>query len=519
MFADSNQTQIDMDTYWTSKFLETTPFVPCRSTRSGQEYSPYQPIHCASIDFKTLLQESTAVESIRISSYEDLPSENGALHAAAELKAQTQEKSDRNSPSTASNINSDPAVTEGAYGRAKKAHEDRATTTAALSTVNINTTETEQGFHPQETISQKRKLTDSHARRKRKREERIAAAGQLPRPEVVEKYIKSAKAIKAEYDFSEAPATTGAYSGKIGAKMRDAAVVRDARYFEELGFETVHWKAEPIVDTNGIVVAVLVAPPKDRSYRDTVECAYKRIMEEGEHEYFSAEEKCHRRGAYPAIHVGVTHGTGTISPMNLKNSTHEGLVQRLLEDEAIGALAGFASASFAAWSPKVYLYYKEKLDELYSKMPELRRNFKKSIYPAATFNFGPNVFTYKHKDVLNCPFGWCTIQALGSFDPTKGGHIVLWELKLVIEFPSGSLILLPSATITHSNIPVAKGDIRASFTQYAAGGLFRYLDYNMRTEKQLKSEDIEHYNRMMDRRSERWAEGLKLLSILDDIQR
>lgn len=75
------------------------------------------------------------------------------------------------------------------------------------------------------------------------------------------------------------------------------------------------------------------------------------------------------------------------------------------------------------------------------------------------------MWTFKHKDVRNCPFVWCAIQALGRFDPRKGGHLVLWDLKLIIEFPP---VLIPFATLTHSNIPVADGDVRASFTQYTA---------------------------------------------------
>ncbi|KAF8187439.1 hypothetical protein BJ912DRAFT_926686 [Pholiota molesta] len=44
----------------------------------------------------------------------------------------------------------------------------------------------------------------------------------------------------------------------------------------------------------------------------------------------------------------------------------------------------------------------------------------------------------------------------------------------------GSLLLIPSATITNSNTPVAPNEARASFTQYAPGGLFRYVGYGFR---------------------------------------
>ncbi|KIM35213.1 hypothetical protein M413DRAFT_48192, partial [Hebeloma cylindrosporum] len=138
---------------------------------------------------------------------------------------------------------------------------------------------------------------------------------------------------------------------------------------------------------------------------------------------------------------------------------------------------------FALWNSLVHGYYLRYLKILFEKMPELQRIFERSVFPAAAFNFGPNVWTHKHRDVLNCPFGWCAIQALGRFDPTKGGHLVLWELGLVVEFPPGSLILIPSATLTHSNTPIAEGDVRASFTQYCAGGLFWFVDYGFRKEE------------------------------------
>ena len=115
-------------------------------------------------------------------------------------------------------------------------------------------------------------------------------------------------------------------------------------------------------------------------------------------------------------------------------------------------------------------------------MPQLCCNFNNSVFSTAAFNFGPNVWTFKHQDSANCLFGWCAIQALDHFDPKAGGHLILWDLKKVIEFPPGALILIPSATMTHSNVPVQPGNSRVSFTQYCAGGLFRYVDNGFRTE-------------------------------------
>jgi hypothetical protein len=123
------------------------------------------------------------------------------------------------------------------------------------------------------------------------------------------------------------------------------------------------------------------------------------------------------------------------------------------------------------------------------RFPDLKRPFSGSVFSCAAFNFGPSVWTFKHRDVCNLPFGWCAVQSLGPFDATKGAHLVLWDVKLVVEFPAGALILLPSATIAHSNVPVQDGDERISFTQFSAGGLFRFVDNGFRTQDELAAED------------------------------
>ena len=100
-------------------------------------------------------------------------------------------------------------------------------------------------------------------------------------------------------------------------------------------------------------------------------------------------------------------------------------------------IAGFSSSAFGAWAPKLHEYYRENIDDLLGSNPKLRRNFNNSIWAAAAFNFGPQTCALRHRDFVNLPFGWCAVTALGDFDPTKGGHLVLWELDLVIEFPLG----------------------------------------------------------------------------------
>lgn len=94
---------------------------------------------------------------------------------------------------------------------------------------------------------------------------------------------------------------------------------------------------------------------------------------------------------------------------------------------------------------------------------------------------------------------------------------MLWEPHLVIEFPPGSLVLIPSATISHSNTPVAPGDSHSSFTQYAPGGLFRYVDYGFRLENKLRAEDPALFQEKMEEHPRRWKKGLGLLSTVEEV--
>jgi hypothetical protein len=146
------------------------------------------------------------------------------------------------------------------------------------------------------------------------------------------------------------------------------------------------------------------------------------------------------------------------------------------------------------------------------------RNFARSVFSAAAFNFGPSVATYPHRDALNLPFGWCAVQALGHFDHTKGGHLVLPDLCLIIEFPAGTLVLLPSATLIHANTPIQSGECRASFTQYTAGGIFLYIENGFCTETELRVKHKAKYKEMQEKKKTCWEDGLKMWSTVDELK-
>jgi hypothetical protein len=115
-------------------------------------------------------------------------------------------------------------------------------------------------------------------------------------------------------------------------------------------------------------------------------------------------------------------------------------------------------------------------------------NFKKSAFPMITFNCGPDTEAFEHTDGVNAAGKLCWLTALSNHDATKGGHIVLYNLGLYIQFPPGSTIGLPSSTVPHGNTPIASNETRYSITQYCPGGLLRWVHYGFQSVKSLKAQ-------------------------------
>jgi len=141
----------------------------------------------------------------------------------------------------------------------------------------------------------------------------------------------------------------------------------------------------------------------------------------------------------------------------------------------------------------------------------LKFPFDSSVFPSATYNLGPRTVTYPHLDFFNAAFGWCAITALGSFDYRKGGHLILWDLDLVIEFPPGATIFVPSAATSHSNVAISEGEHRYSVTQYAAGGLFRWVDNGFKSNRSLSRKQ---QKLQQQANSTLWEDSLSLYSII-----
>ena len=134
--------------------------------------------------------------------------------------------------------------------------------------------------------------------------------------------------------------------------------------------------------------------------------------------------------------------------------------------------------SFQNYAPILSTFCKTILTRLEAGNPSLKRPFPNSAFGTLSFNFGPNACTCPHKDFKNLSWGWCAVTSFGDYDHTKGGHLILWDLGIAVEFPPHSTIFIPSAIVEHSNAAMQLGESRSTITQYCSAGLFRWVAYD-----------------------------------------
>ncbi|KAL1711614.1 hypothetical protein EV715DRAFT_297890 [Schizophyllum commune] len=234
---------------------------------------------------------------------------------------------------------------------------------------------------------------------------------------------------------------------------------------------------------------------------------------------FTKDASEHRRGHFGAQACGISHGGGQLRPGNLKHTVAMTLVLTyLISLPAMVRIAHFSSSVFANWAPEIHEYYANTLTALLNSDPTLTRNFARSVWACITLNFGPKTVCFPHRDYGNLAFGWCAITALGNFDPDKGGELVLWDCKMVIRFPPGSTILIPSAILRHSNTPIRKGERRYSVTQYTAGSIFRWVEHGFQLDEKYYA-SLSREEAAQDARTAagRWRRGRAMFARFSDL--
>ncbi|KAL1711775.1 hypothetical protein EV715DRAFT_214868, partial [Schizophyllum commune] len=347
-----------------------------------------------------------------------------------------------------------------------------------------------------------------------------AAAQTLRR--VNARHLQQADQEPVDLDWEDMPVTSTAFTAKRGEG--EEKVFTREELLKDPRFRYVAWPGKSsagVVAPDGRVFGACVGKPDDPEYDAAIQTFTDELAVAGEHITFPAAAREHRRGHFGAQAEGVSHGGGQTEPANLKHTMAlQAVMSYLIALPAMIRIAHFASSTFARWAPRLYAYYATTMHKLFNFDPSLKRNFPRSIWACLTINFGPRTVTYKHRDFGNLPFGWCAITALGNFNPDLGGDLVLWECGLIIRFPPGSTILIPSAIIHHSNTAIGPGETRYSVTQYTSGALFRWVEHGcMLDEQYYASLTVEEHATARQANLERWAKGLSMWSTWEELQK
>ncbi|KAJ7044284.1 hypothetical protein C8F04DRAFT_1250227 [Mycena alexandri] len=286
--------------------------------------------------------------------------------------------------------------------------------------------------------------------------------------------------------------------------------------------------ARPITDATGRVFGLSGGHPDDPTWMAEVHDAAVEALEAACARCKVSEARTyHRHGNFAPLTAGDSYGGGQMEPGALVNGViNAAVLCSLMSNLAFICLAGFATGEyltskglFVNWSPRLFDYYASRMRCFYKWYTHLQRPFLNSIWSACTFNLGPRTCCIGHRDFGNLAFGWCSITALGDYDYTKGGHLILWDCGLVLEFPPGTTIIIPSTAVFHSNIPISVGEQRYSFTQYTSGGIFRWIEHGFQSEEAyFASLSPEERVKEREEARARWEGGASLFCTLDELK-
>ncbi|KAJ8088949.1 hypothetical protein PM082_014196 [Marasmius tenuissimus] len=275
-------------------------------------------------------------------------------------------------------------------------------------------------------------------------------------------------------------------SGTKKTYTLDELVGLDSKY----KFRLIKWdgsKTMILLMKDQRILVVFVGRPKDKAWVGVSQRVADR-MQRHRAQARRYKKKKNRRGRYEVIACGVTLGMGMKKPTVQKqpNAGSAAFAQELLDNEDVKRIVGVGSSAFSTWLPDLYQSYVENQSELFQFDSSLKFPFDKSTFAATTFNLGPQTVTINHTDYHNRSDGFCAITLLSpttrGFEYTKGGHLILWDLGVVVEFPPCTTALLPSAILRHSNTVIGKGEQQSSLTQYTAGSLFCWVEHGFRCE-------------------------------------
>ncbi|KAK7012196.1 hypothetical protein R3P38DRAFT_2551059, partial [Favolaschia claudopus] len=162
------------------------------------------------------------------------------------------------------------------------------------------------------------------------------------------------------------------------------------------------------------------------------------------------------------------------------------------------------SGVFETYCEKAFRLLKAQKIALLDVDPLAHFPCETSNFSAVTFELGGPHRRTNHRGLPHTyePGSWSILTALGNYDPTHGGHIILWDLGWVLTFAPGDSILIPAGLIRYSFVAVRPGETRYAMLQWAGSGIRRYFENGERDDTTFatSSTEAEHLARKRLRR-------------------
>ncbi|THV07169.1 hypothetical protein K435DRAFT_960104 [Dendrothele bispora CBS 962.96] len=276
------------------------------------------------------------------------------------------------------------------------------------------------------------------------------------------------------------------------------------------GMRLLEWDGSDskiIRDSNDIPLVLLGPRIKAQNWSDMVERISSLLEKAREDVHVDPQMLYQRQGNYVSLNAGISLGGGQKRPSNLlPTSEHNGsILEELQSNPDVVQVVGYCDYLFRSYFPKLHQLYKRVLETIIADDPSLKRNFPNSQLAGIRYNF-KNAVDVPHRDFSNLFFGQCGIFACGNYNYKKGGHIVLWDLGLVIEFPPGTVVFIPDALLLYSTTKILTTETRSSMMLYSAAALFRWVHNGGMTDRQFREN-------ASDELKKEWNECRKNLNI------
>ncbi|KAJ7742103.1 hypothetical protein B0H14DRAFT_2407171, partial [Mycena olivaceomarginata] len=257
-------------------------------------------------------------------------------------------------------------------------------------------------------------------------------------------------------------------------------------------------KAHVILDRKGHIIGVLITPPlPSEDWESVLKVATVAMRETRDKMSFPASTYYHCRAyaegeGFPTAVQGFSFSGGREQVGNIKvSSAKNATAMEVLNNRSVVCMATYPISECPLFVPSSTHISSSPLPDIV--LSDLRQlPHQQADPPQGASAFAVDVllqplhhchrqprpglcFPHPTLTLVTKAEGMCLIGALGAFNTDRGGHLVCWDYDLIVHFPLGCSILIPSTVVTHSNTPIQDGEQHFSLIQYSAGGHFRWV--------------------------------------------